>query len=103
MVSFELNKRTDELTNRNEFIGPIYSGGPINQQKIKTRIRNNVVHVHYCESQFNQKNIFHSSFKIIPFHYIEKNPLTAPSNYMKQSPHFSSHFGKICYLVFKDL
>ena len=46
-------KRTEEHSE----LGPIYDGGTINQQKIKTRIRNNIMHVYYCQSQFNQTNV----------------------------------------------
>ena len=97
MVSLELRERTDEQTdkqtNRSEFIGPVYSGEPVKQQKIKTRIRNNVMHLHYCQSQLIRKLCFIGPSKLYPYHYINNHPLKAPSNYMKQSPRLSRHFG----------
>ena len=78
MCGFFRTKQTDGRTDRSEFIGLIYSRGIKNQQKIKTRIRNNVMHVQHCHSQFNQKNMFHGSFKIIPLPLYRQPSINSP-------------------------
>ena len=58
------DRQTDRWTNWQEWVHRSHLRRGTNKlANFQTQIRNNVMHVHYCQSWFNQKNMFHRSFQ----------------------------------------
>ena len=60
------------------------------------------MHVYYCQPQFNQKNMFHTSLKIITLLLYRYPSINSPIALYEIISSFQQPFRKNLYLVFKD-